>query len=294
MSDHHEHLHSHRFPFGRFFAFATLNVSLALLTFWLLGRPGFEAESRNLTPMWLWVLAYGIPLSLFEYLYHRYLLHSAVLPFMALMHRTHSSHHGLTPVKAPVTPKEPERLVPVDNRYAIEEEFQEQDMMFPAFALPIFYGVFFLLLGLPAIFLFPGQPVLLSLIVAITVYYSAYELWHAVMHMPYDEYWRKWIEGPRFGRIARYVYGFHLMHHWRPATNLAVVGLWGFAVWDHLFRTHHRPAHTPLVDTKVNYLDAKIPQPRWPISMLDRWQVRSYQASRRIEQGFGRLFAKKQ
>jgi hypothetical protein len=113
------------------------------------------------------------------------------------------------------------------------------------------------------------------------------------MHMPYQEYWRRWIENPRYGGLVRYVYGFHLMHHWRPATNLAVVGLWGWAVWDHLFRTHHRPKHTPLVNAEVNYLDAKIPTPRWPISMLDRWQAGSYRWSRAVERWSNRVFLRR-
>ena len=46
------------------------------------------------------------------------------------------------------------------------------------------------------------------------------------------------MESTKFsGKVWRHIYGFHLMHHWRPVSNLAVVGFWGFAIWDHIFHT---------------------------------------------------------
>src|SRR5579862_1917926 len=50
----------------------------------------FHAELRHPLGIILWTLACGLPMSLFEYCYHRYLLHSSVLPFMSSMHRAHS------------------------------------------------------------------------------------------------------------------------------------------------------------------------------------------------------------
>lgn len=166
-------------------------------------------------------------------------------------------------------------------------------MMFPTFALSIFYGIFMLLLGIPAALLFPGQPVFISLIVGVTLFYSSYELWHAVLHLPFERYWQPAMEHPRYGKLVRHVYGFHLMHHWRPTSNLAVVGFWGFALWDHLFRTHRRPENMPLDKAKVNFFDAQLKKPAWPIAWLDKLQGPFYRSSRRIEQLFSRLFLRK-
>lgn len=277
-------------PFTKFFFFTGLQFVIAIAIFRLVTPSAFAHELKHPGMIVAWTFAFGLPLSLFEYLYHRYLLHSAVLPFLKAMHRAHTHHHGLTAVKAPVSPKEPERLVPVANEYAVEEEHQEEDMMFPTYALSIFQALFALTLGLPFKLMFPEQPVFISIITSVTLYYGAYELWHAVMHLPYDHFWKPRMEAKRTGELVRFVYGFHLMHHWRPTANLAVVGFWGYALWDHLFGTHHRPERTPLVGAQVNYVDADMRRPRWPVATLDRWQAKLYQWSRKVEDFAARVF----
>ena len=280
----------HRVPFAQFFFFTGLQYAIALVIFRLVAPAGFTKEIQHPGMIVAWTFAFGLPLSLFEYLYHRYLLHSAVLPFLKAMHRSHSHHHGITAVKAAVTPKEPDLLVPVSNEYAVEEQHQEEDMMFPVYALSIFQALFALTLGLPFKLMFPGQPVFFSIITSVVLYYGAYELWHAVMHLPYDRFWKPLMEHQRVGNTVRFVYGFHLMHHWRPSANLAVVGFWGYALWDHLFGTHHRPQRTPLVGAEVNFFDADMRRPRWPVAMLDKWQVKLYQWSRKVEDFAARVF----
>jgi len=277
-------------PFAQFFFFTGLQFVIGLAVFRFAAPAEFARELKHPGMIAAWTFAFGLPLSLFEYLYHRYLLHSAVLPFLKAMHRSHSHHHGLTAVKAAVTPKEPDLLVPVANEYAVEEEHQEEDMMFPIYALSIFQALFALTLGLPFKLMFPGQPVYFSIITAVTLYYGAYELWHAIMHLPYAHFWKPLMEHKRVGNTVRFVYGFHLMHHWRPSANLAVVGFWGYALWDHLFGTHHRPQRTPLVGSQVNYFDADMRRPRWPVAMLDKWQVKLYQWSRKVEDAAARVF----
>ena len=263
---------------------------IALAVFHFISPAGFAAEIKHPLRIVAWTFAFGLPLSLFEYLYHRYLLHSAVLPFLKAMHRSHSHHHGLTAVKAAVTPKQPDLLVPVDNEYAVEEEHQEEDMMFPVYAVSIFLGLFTLTLGVPFALMFPAQPVYFAIITAVVLYYGAYELWHAIMHLPYEHFWKPAMDHKRYGETVRYVYSFHLMHHWRPSANLAVVGFWGYALWDHLFGTHHRPERTPLVGSKVNYFDADMQKPRWPVRLLDKWQVKLYQWSRKVEDFASKIF----
>jgi hypothetical protein len=162
-------------------------------------------------------------------------------------------------------------------------------MQFPYFSASVFYGIFLILLG-PFKFLFPTQPIISSVLFTVTLAYAAYELWHAVLHLPFERYWLPGMKSERWGKLIKYVYGFHLMHHWRPITNQAVVGFWGVALWDHLFRTHHRPGRMPLDGALVNHHDAEIPKPRWPINALDRLQGRLYKGSRKIERTLAKVF----
>lgn len=242
--------------------------------------------------MLLWTLAFGLPLSLFEYMYHRYLLHSAILPFLSIMHRSHQDHHGLTYVKAPVKPGS-EDMVPVSSEYPVEEEHQEEAMMFPWYALSIFQVIFLILLALPFKLIFPGAPVISGLMLSVTIFYSAYELWHATLHLPFEKYWKPLLESRIVGPMVRYIYSFHLMHHWRPRANLAVVGLWGVALWDHVFRTHARPRHMPLQDGFVNFEDSLLKKPLWPVSLIDAWQPAMYRWSRSVERWTMNLFKRR-
>jgi hypothetical protein len=283
----------HRVPFGKFFLAMGAQLAAAIGIFALIAPKAFSTEIHQPWMILLWTFLFGVPLSLFEYLYHRYLLHSAVLPFMASMHRAHGTHHGLTYVKAPVSPKEPSKLVIVDSEFPVEEEHQEESMMFPLWSLPIFIAVFLLLLALPVKLLFPGSPILLSLIFSVTLNYCGYEVWHAILHLPFERFWKPLLEGRYTKRLFRRMYGFHLMHHWRPTSNLAVVGFWGVALWDHAFLTHRRPERLPLDGAEVNYIDAKLKKPLWPISLLDRWQAGLYKASRSVERYLARIFLRR-
>jgi len=275
-----------RVPFTFFFLAAVAQLGIVLLAFQLIAPRVLAAELGQVGAIVAWVILLGIPLSLFEYLYHRYLLHSAVLPFLGSMKHAHVTHHGLTNVKAPVRAAEPEKPATVKSEYPIEEVHQEESMMFPLYSGFVFEGIFLLLLGAPLKLLFPAQPVLLSVIVCVMLYYSAYEVWHAFLHLPFEKFWE-----PRMtSRTVRRIYGFHLMHHWRPTANLAIVGFWGIAMWDYIFGTHHRPAHMPLNRAQVTYIDSTFRKPRWPISMFDRWQGGLAKASRRTEQFFAAIF----
>lgn len=291
---HHEHPPiSYPALFSKFFLFTGLQVAAFIGIFAWVAPDMFRQEWTQPGMMILWAFAMGIPLSLFEYLYHRYLLHSAVLPFLGSMHRAHSHHHGLTAVKAPVTPKDPEAMVEVKSEYPILSEEQEESMMFPIYAISIFLALFLVLLALPFKLLFPGQPVILGVILCVTLCYSLYELWHQVLHLPFDRFWKPLMNKQPIRSITRYIYSFHLMHHWRPTLNLAVVGFWGVAVWDHLFGTHRRPYHLPIHGAKVNYHDASMRKPRWPISALDKVQPGLYKGSRRLENSIKQIFRRR-
>ena len=79
----------------------------------------------------------------------------------------------------------------------------------------------------------------------------------------------------------------------RETANLAVVGLWGFALWDYALRTHRRPERLPLHGASVTYGDAVLKRPYWPIATLDRWQAGLYKWSRRVEERTAQTFLKR-
>lgn len=241
----------------------------------------------------MWAFGLGAPLSLFEYLFHRYLLHTALIPFLGSMHRSHGTHHELTYVKAPVNPKEPLLEVPVRSEFPIEHSHQEESMMFPLYSTTIFSLFFLTVLALPLKLLFPGSPVIVSLLVAVPIYLSFYEIWHAILHLPTDKFWDPLLESKWAGKPVQRLYGFHLMHHWRPNANLAIVGFWGIAVWDHVFRTYRLPNRIPLEGRKVTFEDSVLPKARWPISLIDKHGPKIYKGARRIEQSFKSLFVRK-
>lgn len=288
----HDHTHepANGLPYGIFTLTTLAQLAAALGLFYWIAPGAFLNEVSQPGMIVVCTLLFGLPMSLFEYLYHRYLLHSAVLPFLKSMHRAHSHHHGLTNVKAAVTPGEPDQMVPVESKYPIEHEHQEESMMFPLYAHSIFLAMFTVLFALPAALLFSGAPIFVSLFLAVTASYAGYEIWHAIVHLPFDRYWKPMMESRVFGRATRHAYGFHLMHHWRPTCNLAVVGLWGVAVWDYAFGTIRRPDRLPLHGADVTFHDAALRRPRFPIAQLDKAGSGLYRWSRRVEAVLARVF----
>ncbi len=276
------------FPFVWFVVSVVVNLAAAIYLYWLWANKALTAEYVMPSYSVLgWTVVLGLPLSLFEYLYHRYLLHHPTLPYLERMCNSHKNHHGLTNVTTSVKKAEG-GLVPVDNRYPIECKEQEASMHFPLYSMVIFHGVFGILLALPLKLIFPGQPILLATITAVTVYFVWYEVWHMVQHLPYSKYWE-----PLLARsaIIRRVYNFHLVHHFRQNMNMAVVGFYGFAIWDHVFRTCYRMAKLPVKGARVPLGDAisKL-EPRWPISMVDSWKAPMQRWSRRVEERTRKLF----
>ncbi len=287
-----------RFPLLKFSFAISGELVLAVGLFYLIAPTRFWYELA----FGKWILA-GLVfiqffLSAFEYYYHRYLLHHAVLPFMAAQHRAHNTHHGLTKVTAPIDKDMPDFMAPVTSKYAVEEKEQEESMMFPLWSLPIFYAVFLIIFGgffalINLSFPVAGHfPIVFSVILASTFHYCGYELWHAALHLPYEKFWKPRLYGHWYSKTLRRVYVFHVMHHFATGCNEAVVGFMGFALWDHAYRTHRRPMQMPLPGGKISYAEAQLPVPRWPISMLDAWRKPMYQGSRKIEkQGWNLLVA---
>jgi hemolysin III len=287
------HEKTHRVPLISFFLWTGLQFGAIFLAFRLTLPQVLGLELASPLSILFWTFAMGLPLSAFEYFYHRYLLHSAVLPFLGAMHGAHRKHHGLTSIKAPVLVSDPAVLVTVHSEFPVEEAHQEESMMFPAYSISIFYGIFLILLALPLKLIFPGEPIVTSVLFAVTLQYTGYEFWHAITHLPYDRFWKPILDGRRTRKISRRIYSFHLMHHWRPACNLAVVGFWGVAIWDYAFRTHRRPKRLPLPGAFVSYVDVTIKKPLFPVSLLDRCSGWFYRSSRKIEAFAFSLFSRK-
>jgi len=279
-----------RFPFLSFFLKQGCWVIAINVLFYFKYPSVFADEIRHWRLLFPWVLVLGLPLSLFEYLYHRYLLHNAVLPWMSVMNKLHQQHHGLTDVKADIHKSSPALFVEVDNQFAIESEPQQEAMKFPDYGLGIFYGIFLVVLALPIKLILPHVPAVLATIIAVTLYYIYYELWHAVLHFPYTRFWKPRLEKKWYSPLVRWSYGFHLMHHFRPTANLAVVGFWGVAVWDYFLKTHRRPKRLPLPNSKICYGDGVLPRPAWPLRILDRWQKPMAKWARRVDDRTKRLF----
>lgn len=280
-------------PYAQFALATGGQLAAAFGIYYWIAPQMFRSEFASIGSLLLWTFLIGLPLSLFEYLYHRYLLHSAVFPFISSMMRAHVTHHGLTNVKAAVKAKEPEALAPVKSEYAIVEKHQEESMMFPLYSISIFYSVFLLLIAAPLKLLVPGAPIIAGTIIAATLAYSIYEVWHQILHLPFHSFWKPLMQHRTFGKIVSRIYGFHLMHHWRPTSNLAVVGFWGLALWDHVFRTHKRPERMPLDKNFVNYYDGSLPKPLWPITLLDKWQGGMMRWSRKTDSYLARVFLRR-
>jgi hypothetical protein len=171
--------------------------------------------------------------------------------------------------------------IPVANNYPIEETEQEASMHFPLYSLIIFQAVFGILLALPLKLLFPGAPVLLAAVTTITVYFVWYEVWHMIQHLPFTKFWKPLLDR---SAMVRWVYNFHLVHHFRQNLNMAVVGFYGVAIWDHVFRTCYRMRTLPVKGARVELEDAtRKLKPRFPISKVDSWRSSMERWSRKVE-----------
>ncbi|CAN5161493.1 hypothetical protein BH11PAT4_BH11PAT4_4830 [soil metagenome] len=275
------------FPFVPFVVSVVVNTAAAALLYYLIAREVFIGEmSTSWLVVLMWMAVIGLPLSLFEYLYHRYLLHSAVFPFMKSMNRSHDHHHELTDVKPDFKPTAvgEDGLYPVESKYPIESEAQEESMHFPLYSLIIFQAVFGILLALPLKLMFPGAPVLLGTLLTVTVYFVSYEVWHMIQHLPYTKFWVPRLYQSRFKKAWQRVYVFHLMHHYMTNVNMAVVGYYGIALWDHVFNTCYRMEELPVKGARVALGSLKYkPTPRWPVRLVDSWKGPMYKWSRKVE-----------
>lgn len=265
----HEHV---AFAHGHFLVSVFLQTAAWLVGsfyLWRWVRPEI-AEAQISTTVWAVLACFAVThgfLGMFEYFFHRYVLHRVFWMPLDPMKRTHTEHHSLTHVRELKHKQDEDGNVEVRNCYPIVTPDQIESSAFPGYALVSFL----LLFSAPLIavqLLLPSLPILLGGYLAVVFSYALYEVKHAVEHNDYYAFWKPRIERSRF---YRWWYGFHLMHHSRIRVNQAIGGVFALPVWDWVFGTYFIPKHLPLPEAIVPPESQVPPEPRGVIRVLDAW-----------------------
>ncbi len=200
-----------------------------------------------------------------EHLFHRYVLHTPLIPGCSYFYKSHTKHHGLTNIGYKKT------TGVVSNFYPIIEEKQHEDSYFPWYS----YLAFVLVLSVPfslAQWLLPTAPIFLAGSLALAWTISLYEIFHALEHKPLEK-WLPLLEHRnaimrRFWRIA---YAFHLRHHADIKCNEGISGFFGIPVADFVFRTWIDPNTLYPHGEQVDRREFEPPHPVFFIGWLDKF-----------------------
>lgn len=249
--------------------FLGTRLGFAALWIFLWGYFFPQVAARELAAGIFSVLAWFVGWVLFncfvEYLLHRYVLHMIAIGSFSYFAGEHRRHHRLTQVHIdPAT----HRAV---NHYPVTEEEQYRAATFPWYALPLFLGIYTAFCAALGSFL-PDAPVFLAGYLSVAWSYCSYEVWHAMEHRSYAEFWRRFTEHPRWGSLWRKVYAFHLEHHRTPMHNLAISGFFFLPVADWVFGTIILPKHLPLDGAVVDPAEFLNRAPRF-LGPLDRFAL---------------------
>jgi hemolysin III len=246
---------------------ATLAGLTALLR-WVL--PGWWTEQFAAGPFhWLAAFMAVSLLNCFvEYFFHRYLLHAAPVPLFRYFYRQHTLHHGLTHVVRRPRPGGGGYYV-IENRFPIETREQGEASFFPWYSLATFALLLTPLLAALQ-WLLPAFPWMLCGYAALASSIVLYEGLHSINHWPIET-WQPLIEHPRWGRLWRPLYSFHLRHHAVPDCNESVSGWFGLPIADWAFGTCVIPATMYADGEAWDPEKFRRPTPRWPIARLDSW-----------------------
>ncbi len=192
---------------------------------------------------------------LFEFFFHRYVLHLTLFPFLETFKRKHNAHHELTYVRK----LETATGTVIKNDFPIVRDDQRPHSAFPWWTLAAFFAV-----NTPLIFLLqwllPTFPILLSGYVSIFVSYVGYEVIHAYEHRSYDLWWKPRIAHPRFGRYWQRFYAFHVNHHVAPRANESISGFLGFPLADWIFGTYKKTSVVMIDGAKPGPHDFSAPE----------------------------------
>jgi hemolysin III len=260
---------------------ATIVLTLAAL-FGILALAVPSVWQAQLAAGWKAVLVVFLAVHLLaafvEFIFHRYVLHAPLVPFLSYFYKQHTLHHALTRVGFQKSKRGEQVPCLVENvafnRYPIMDEPQYEASYFPWYSLAVFAGLASLLLA-PVQLIFPAAPVFLGGFLAIAWSLSLYELIHAVEHWP-QATWDRLIESPTLGRFWRKAYAFHLRHHADIRSNEAISGFFGLPIVDVVLGTYLDPETLYRHGQPVDPKEFVSPRPRFAII---RWLDRQADAS---------------
>ncbi len=200
----------------------------------------------------------------FEYVFHRYVLHKPVVPFLSRFYKQHTLHHSLTRIGKRYTSAG--REVPfVENVYPVTTPEQGEASFFPWYTLAIFAACMTPLFALLQ-WLFPAFPWFFAGFAALAFSLALYEIFHAIEHWSFER-WSPLIESRPFGWFWRKVYSFHLRHHAVIDCNEAISGFFTLPVFDWVFGTFILPKSLFTNGSEWNASDFVSPRPyalvRW-------------------------------
>ncbi|HVS54438.1 MAG TPA: hemolysin III family protein [Opitutaceae bacterium] len=220
----------------------TVGASLAGLVVLLrLAAPEAIWHTQRTAGLWHFAAAFlAIHLlnAFIEYIFHRYVLHKPVVPFLSRFYKQHTLHHSLTRIGKRYTAAG--REVPfVENIYPVTEPEQGEASFFPWYTLAVFAGIVTPLLALLQ-WLAPAFPWFFAGYGALAFSLALYEIFHAIEHWAFER-WAPLIEHRQLGWFWRKVYSFHLRHHAVIDCNEAISGFFTLPVFDWIFGTFILP-----------------------------------------------------
>ena len=200
----------------------------------------------------------------FEFFFHRYILHAPLIPFLSYFYKQHTLHHALTRVGFQKSKKGREAMpYLVDNHYPIEHEKQFEASYFPWYTLAIFAGAGSLVFA-PIQWLLPQYPVFLAGWTGITWSLCLYEIIHAIEHWPQTT-WDRLVAQPTMGPFWRKAYAFHLRHHADIRCNEAISGIFGLPIPDLILGTY--------IDPETLYTHGRSAEPKEFVSPRPRFAI---------------------
>jgi len=165
---------------------------------------------------------------------------------VAKMSFGHGAHHKITDV-TPINPNRLSEFFNAMSKYEITTNERTEHAVFPHFSVIGFWFFLFpvaaLIQGVANLVALtphvPHVPIILAFMLALTWQVWLYENSHAIMHQPYETWWKPRTKLPIVGRWFSKVYRFHFFHHMNENSSLGVVGaVWFWYVWDRIFGTY--------------------------------------------------------
>ena len=265
-------------PLFAFTVLATLTGLLAIL------RYGFPSvwTLQFVAPAWTWLvvfLAVSLFNCIFEYFFHRYILHTPLIPIVSRLYKQHTLHHALTRIgKRPG--QHGRSILFIENKFPIIEPEQGEASFFPWYSLAVFAAIISPILAVLETVL-PQFPWFVGGFAALASSLALYEILHAINHWPFET-WRPLIESSRWSWFWRPAYAFHLRHHAVIDCNESISGFFGLPVGDWLFRTCIIPK--TVYEDGEEWSGEKFESPR-PVALI-RWldaRAKATVEARRLE-----------